>query len=134
MTGQAALVCPPQTREEPNRAGRAKVRRPRLCPECLTPVHSRQPAKLFCSAPHKRTYANRWIARGAVLAPIAAAARATRDGTRGTADQRADGRQAARDARLLMQMWKEDDAAAGRLPAVDYMAFRYRHGLVEVIR
>jgi hypothetical protein len=32
---------------------------------------------------HKRAYNNRWLTRGAVLAPLAAAARITRGGSRG---------------------------------------------------
>jgi hypothetical protein len=66
------------------------------------------------------------------------AARQTRGGTRGTDDQRAIGRKARADPDQLMQKWKEDDAAAndgrGRMSALDYVALRYRLGLVDLIR
>jgi hypothetical protein len=69
------------------------------------------------------------VKRGAVLAPLYAAARATRGGTRGDT---ATGQRARRDSDLLIQRWRDEDEAAGRMPAVDYVAARYRHGLVEV--
>jgi hypothetical protein len=99
------------------------------CPECLTAFARKQPTQLFCSPQHKRAYANRWTVRGAVLAPLYAAARATRGGTRGDTST---GSRARADADFLVQKWKDEDAAAGRMPVTDYVAARYRLGLVEV--
>lgn len=101
------------------------------CPECMVPfpIRRSQPRQLFCCREHKRAYNNRWLTRGAVLAPLYAAARATRGGTRGNA---ATGARARRDAEQLAQRWRDEDAAAGRMPVVDYLAERYRLGLVEV--
>jgi hypothetical protein len=91
----------------------------------------RQGHQLFCTPAHKRAYNKLWEKRGAVLAPLYAAARVTRYGTRG---DRATGAKARRDSDLLVQMWIEEDAAAGRMPVTDYVAARYRAGLVEVYR
>lgn len=99
------------------------------CPECLQPVARIQPTQLFCCPQHKRAYNNRWLQRGAVLAPLYAAARATRGGTRG--DKRT-GARARADADHLVQRWRDEDAAAGRMPVTQYMAERYRLGLVDV--
>jgi hypothetical protein len=103
-----------------------------LCPECLAELQGARPRQIFCSTPHKRAYNNRWLTRGAVLAPLQAAARATRNGTRGQAGAREAGRKASRDANHLLQRWLEEDRAAGRMPTVEYVALRYRHGLVDV--
>jgi endogenous inhibitor of DNA gyrase (YacG/DUF329 family) len=113
----------------PNARSKAPLRFARRCPECGADFTGRQPAQLFCSVEHKRTYNNRWMKRGAVLAPLYAAARATRNGTRGDA---ATGKRASSDANHLIQRWKDEDAAQGRMSAVDYVAARYRLGLVEV--
>jgi hypothetical protein len=130
MSGVAVLDAPDLRAED---ASEAPVRAtyPRTCPECGTAFGAAQRGQLFCSTSHKRAYNNRWLKRGAVLAPIAAAARATRDGTRG---DRNTGRQASIDANRLLQMYQEEDARAGRLSVVDYMAARYRLGLVEIFR
>lgn len=126
---QAVLDAPPETAaaaEGPAQAPRAQW----CCPECGHAFDRRQPGQLFCSKEHKRTYNNRWLKRGAVLAPLYAAARATRGGTRG---DKATGAKARRDADFLVQRWREEDAAANRASAVDYVAARYRLGLVEVM-
>lgn len=99
------------------------------CPECLGPVKRRQATQLFCSPEHKRAYANRWVARGSVIAPLYAAARATRGGSRG---DKATGTRARADAEHLVQRWRDEDAAVGRMPVTAYVAERYRLGLVEV--
>lgn len=117
-------------------AGAAPARRTapgflRTCPECSTTFQAAQRGQIFCSRVHKRAYNNRWLKRGAVLAPIFAAARVTRNGTRG---DKATGAQASHDANLLAQLWQDEDAAAGRMPGVEYMALRYRLGLVDVLR
>lgn len=104
---------------------------PRTCPECACDFVAPQPGQLFCCPKHKRAYNNRWLKRGAVLAPIFSAARVTRNGTRGDRDT---GSRASTDANRLVERWKEEDAAAGRLSVVDYMAARYRLGMVEIFR
>jgi hypothetical protein len=101
---------------------------PNACPECLAPFVARSWQQLFCCPAHKRLYNNRWLKRGAVLAPIAAAARATRNGTRGN---KLVGTRASTDSNRLLERWKEEDERAGRMPVVDYMALRYRYDLVE---
>lgn len=102
----------------------------RTCPECSTAFVAPQPGQLFCCLVHKRAYNNRWLKRGAVLAPLQAAARATRGGTRG---DKATGARARCDADRLIQRWRDEDREAGRVPVVEYMATRYRLGLVEVV-
>jgi len=133
MNGQAVTDAPP-----PNAAGGAAPasapRLPRGCPECLARVSSPQPAALFCSPEHKRAWHIRARSRGGVLLALAMAARQTRGGTRGPEHQRAIGRRARADADQLMQRWKEEDRAAGRMSAIDYITLRYRYGLVDVVR
>lgn len=111
--------------------GRAKPAAPtyrRTCQECSTDFFAAKPNQLFCCREHKRAYNNRWMKRGAVLAPLAVAARYTRNGTRG---DKATGSRANTDANRLMERWKQEDEAAGRIFTVDYVANRYRLGLVE---
>jgi hypothetical protein len=125
---EAVLDAPPQTAAG---AQRPRCGYRRTCPECGTAFIAPQPGHIFCRTGHKRTYNNRWLTRGAVLAPIVGAARATRYGTRGDKET---GKRASSDANRLIQRWQEEDAAAGRMSAVDYMALRYRLGLVETLR
>jgi endogenous inhibitor of DNA gyrase (YacG/DUF329 family) len=99
------------------------------CPECLAPFKAIQRHQLFCTKACKNAFHQRWRTRGAMLVPLAAADRATRGGTRGNT---AIGRRARGDSQMLLQRWREEDAAAGRMPMVEYMAERYRLGLVEV--
>jgi hypothetical protein len=129
MKARAVLDGPP-TPPESEAGAFLRDGTPKLCPECLT--HLRKGRRgLFCSAACKRAHNHRWARRGAVLAPIFAAARATRDGTRGDV---AIGKAASRDANLLEQLWRDEDRAAGRMTAVDYMRLRYRLGYVDVLR
>lgn len=99
------------------------------CAECMSPFQRVQSAQLFCCREHKRAYNNRWLKRGAVIAPLYAAARMTRGGSRG---DKITGARARGDAEHLVQRWNDEDRAAGRMAAVDYVAARYRFGLVEV--
>lgn len=95
------------------------------CPECsqaFKPVHPRQ---LFCSAAHKTAFHNRWTVRGRALAPVAVAARITRDGSTGDTDI---GKKARRESRHLMDRWAREDREAGRMSQVDYMRERWRIG------
>lgn len=123
---KANLVGAPETGAEQGRGDPGSTRPTRTCPECLAAVVSVQPNKLFCCTAHQKDYANRWIARGSVLAPLQAAARQTRGGSRG---QKAVGARARREAEQLLQRWKEEDAAKKRMSAIDYVAIRYRLGL-----
>jgi hypothetical protein len=101
------------------------------CPECMAPFRRRQPHQLFCCTSHKRAWHNRWMGRGAVLAPLQASARATRGGSRG---DKPTGSRARADAEHLLQRWKDEDAGAKppRMPIDRVVAERYRLGLVEV--
>ncbi len=124
----AVLDGAPETAVEAPAGAKAGGYR-RTCPECTVEFLAAQRGQLFCCTKHKRAYNNRWLKRGAVLAPIYAAARETRFGTQGR--DKHTGQMAATDANRLVVRWKEEDAAAGRMSAVDYMAARYRLGLVE---
>lgn len=101
----------------------ASVRPP--CPECtkpFEPVHSRQ---LFCCPAHKKAFHNRATVRGCALAPIAMAARITRDGCQGDTET---GAEARRESRRLMDAWAREDREAGRMSMVDYVRARKRIG------
>ena len=97
------------------------------CPECGAAFLAVQRHQLFCSHPHRRAWHNRWMKRGAVLAPLQATVRITRGGSRG---RKGIGRIARCDAERLLQNWKEEDSAAGRMQIDQYMEMRYRLGLV----
>lgn len=127
---EAVLDTAAQSATTLSGAASGSTRPPWRCPECLTAFRPKQGGQLFCCRVHKRIYNNRWLARGAVLAPLYAAARTTRGGSRG---DRETGAKARRDADQLVQKWKDEDAAEGRMPAVEYVAKRYRLGLVNVI-
>lgn len=131
MTVQSVLDGPAEAAVRRNGCIAPGSAKARACPECGERFLPVQWTQLFCGAAHKRAYNNRWAQRGAVLAPIYAAARVTRNGTRGDRDT---GRKASADAHTLVQRWKDEDAAAGRMPAIHYVALRYRLGLVDVVR
>lgn len=128
MSG-AVLDATAQTALPADREAVRSSRPLRACAECAGAYVPSQHGQLFCCHKCKRTYNNRWLKRGAVIAPLYVAARATRGGTRGDT---VTGAKARRDAEHLAQRWKEEDAAAGRMSAIAYMAARYRLGLVEV--
>ena len=96
-----------------------------FCPECRQPFQRIHPRQLFCCAAHKRTFHNRATVRGCTLAPIAIAARITRDGSRG---DRETGKAARNESRQLMDRWAREDREAGRMSMVDYMRARARIG------
>lgn len=60
-----------------------------------------------------------------MLAPVAVAARITRDGCTG---DRELGKKARRESRYLMDKWAREDREAGRMSQVDYMRERWRIG------
>ena len=97
----------------------------RPCPECgasFAPVHAFQ---LFCSPAHRDTWANRQTVRGRVLTPLVIVARITRDGTRGN---RETGKRAAADSAQLIQRYRDEDLAAGRMAWPEYLSRRYEIG------
>jgi hypothetical protein len=104
----------------------------RRCPECpalpnypapfFTAKHPRQ---IFCCGKHKREWEDRTRRRGSQLYTFAVTARLTRGGTRG---DKTTGAKAHADADQLMQRWRDEDSAAGRMSATDYLRLRYALG------
>lgn len=96
-----------------------------ICPECgraFTPRHWRS---LFCSAAHRAAWHNRATVRGRTLTPLVMATRQTRGGTRG---DKATGKAARSMADQLMQKWREEDRAAGRIDQAEYVRRRLAMG------
>lgn len=60
-----------------------------------------------------------------MLTPLAMVARLTRQGTRG---DRNTGRRATSHFNVLVQQYRDEDLAAGRMPWVEYLALRYAAG------
>lgn len=98
------------------------------CPECGGTVTPRGPRQLYCSPACKRAWQHRAAVRGRQILPHIMAARATRDGTRGDEGAREVGAHAAFLARQLLQQWRDEDAAAGRMDAVRLAQLRRRFG------
>lgn len=96
------------------------------CPECLQPFPVGRGRKIFCCPAHKRAWEARSRLRGLQLYPFAVVARVTRGGTRGA--KIFTGTRAQRDADFLIQQWREEDAAAGRMSTTEYLDLRYRLG------
>ena len=95
------------------------------CPECLASFAPAHPLQLFCSPAHRDAWNNRYTVRGRVLTPLAIVARLTRDGTRG---DKQTGRRAAVEQAILIQRWRDDDRAAGRMEWPEYLRRRYAIG------
>lgn len=106
--------------------------RTKPCAECAAafPV-IRGKRQLFCGNPCKQTNENRWTVRGKRLVVLLMASRQTRDGTRGTTEQRTAGRKAAAMMRELMQAIKDEDAAAGRADALSLFTARLKMGHLD---
>lgn len=102
---------------------------PRPCPECMVPFEPKVANQLFCTPQHKADWNNRATARGRVLTPLSMTARITRDGTRGSVDDRAAGKRAAKRYRNLIQQHRDEDRAAGRMPWPEYSRRRTELGL-----
>lgn len=98
----------------------------RPCPECGTDFVARNPGALFCCPAHRKAWNNRWTVRGSQLAQYQAVARLTRDGTRGKPDDRTIGKRCAAAARRLLQRWRDEDRAEGRMDATEFMHRRLR--------
>ncbi|QIG79952.1 hypothetical protein [Stakelama tenebrarum] len=84
--------------------------------------------QMFCAPTHNAAWNNRATARGRVLTPLAFVARITRNGTRGSDEARKAGREASNQQNTLIQRWRDEDRAAGRMEWGEYMARRYRLG------
>jgi hypothetical protein len=93
----------------------------RPCPECGVLHKPRQAGTLFCCPAHRDAWNNRQTVRGRVLTRYVIAARITRDGTRGTPDQRAYGRKAAQIMRRLINRYRDEDRAVGRMDMADFI-------------
>jgi hypothetical protein len=102
---------------------------PYICPECLAAFKPNHWRSLFCCAEHKRAWHKRASVRGARLYAFAGAARETREGTRG--ELRA-GREAARLRNMLLQTWRDEDRAAGRMMQAEYIRRRMQLGFCEI--
>lgn len=101
---------------------------PRPCPECMKPFEPKVANQLFCTAQHRAAWDNRATARGRVLTNLSMVARITRNGTRGTEEERATGRQASHLHNSLIQRHRDEDRAAGRMAHPEYLARRLRLG------
>ena len=101
---------------------------PRPCPECMKPFEPKVVNQLFCCPAHNAAWNNRATARGRVLTPLALVARITRNGTRGSPEERRVGREASNHHNALVQRHRDEDRAAGRMPWAEYMIRRYRVG------
>lgn len=106
---------------------------PRTCPECGKLFEPNRRNQLFCSAQHKAAWENRATVRGKVLAPLAFAARATRNGTQGPQDLREIGRRASNAQNRLIREWRDEDHAAGRMDATTFLRQRVKHGLFDLV-
>lgn len=95
------------------------------CPECLQPYVAVHPRQIFCCDAHKKAWEARSRLRARQLYPFATVARLTRGGTRGLIFT---GRRALADQDVLIQRWRDEDAAAGRMSAVDFLNLRYTLG------
>jgi uncharacterized OB-fold protein len=101
---------------------------PRTCPECGKLFEPNVANQMFCTPPHNAAWNNRATARGRVLTAYSMVARVTRDGSRGTPEHRAAGKRAARKHRKLIQAYRDEDRAAGRMGWADYMILRFQLG------
>lgn len=94
------------------------------CPECGGPVVVRNKRQqIFCSDPCRKAHHYRDGVRGRQLMQYAMAARQTRNGSRGNAEV---GSLASSRMNNLMAAWRDEDAKAGRMDAVQLAALRNR--------
>jgi hypothetical protein len=105
---------------------------PRICPECTRLFEPNRRNQLFCTSAHKRDWENRATVRGKVLTPLAAVARMTRNGTRGADDLRDIGRRASNRQNQLIREWRDEDRAAGRMDAGEFLRVRLKFGLFDL--
>lgn len=125
QNGRSAATAVPGINPAPASPRRVVTR---CCSECGGEFIAAAYNQMFCTRDHKRAFHKRQEARGAVLTPLAMAARITRDGTAG---DKATGKKARSDSRALIAMWAAEDRTAGRMSMVDYVAARYRIGIMS---
>lgn len=100
----------------------------RRCPECLvavTPSQASGGRNMFCCTEHKTAHNNRQTVRGRRLTSLAMAARITRGGSR---RNKGAGKSARFTADKLLDRWNAEDRDAGRMPADEYQALRFKLG------
>jgi len=95
------------------------------CPECNQRFFMAHPRQIFCKPIHKKAWETRQRLRGLQLLPFVVPARVTRNGSRG---DKVTGKRAGRDADFLIAQWRDEDKAAGRMGASDFLKLRYRLG------
>jgi len=101
---------------------------PRCCPECRKLFEPKVFNQLFCKPQHNADWNNRATKRGRVLTQYSMVARITRDGSRGTAEQREIGKRAASSHRRVIQRFRDEDREAGRMEWADFMILRVKLG------
>ena len=101
---------------------------PRTCPECGKPFEPKVVGQLFCEPEHNTDWNNRQTKRGRVLTPLVIAAVATRNGRSGSAEEREAGKRACREQNRLIQRYRAEDRAAGRMDWRAFNALRFKLG------
>lgn len=119
-----ALDAPSPAASRPERRTHGQ----RTCPECLATFEAKDAGQLFCTPPHRRAWNNRWTVRGAVIAPLAAVARVTRNGSRGSEAGRLSGWRAGQQVDALLARYRREDRAERRMDWEQYLALRYATG------
>lgn len=99
-----------------------------ICPECMEEFERHYGGQLFCKTQHRRDWNNRATVRGAMLAPLSMVARITRNGTRGTPEEREVGKRASSNHNRLIQKWRDEDKVKKRMPWARYLILRYAAG------
>lgn len=103
------------------------MQQPHPCPECGAPVVQTVPprhGRIFCSQACRKAHHYREGIRGRKLMMYAPAARATRNGTRGQGAE--VGAHATARMNQLLADWRDEDARAGRMDAVQLATLRRR--------
>lgn len=101
---------------------------PHPCPECMQPFPPNHPHQLFCCDAHRQAWRARDTKRGRQAIALDMVCRITRDGTRGTHEERALGKIAGVERRRMLQEWRDEDRKAGRMPWPDYLKRRIAVG------
>lgn len=104
---------------------------PRPCPECMRLFEPKVANQLFCTPQHNVAWSNRTTARGRVLTASSMTARITRDGSRGTEEEREAGKRAAKQYRTLIQRYRDEDREVGRMAWPEYSRRRTELGLEQ---
>ncbi|WP_109808389.1 hypothetical protein [Sphingosinithalassobacter portus] len=94
----------------------------------MKPFEPNRANQLFCTPAHNTAWNNRATTRGRVLTPLSIVARITRNGTRGTSEARKAGREASNHHNTLIQRYRDEYRAAGRMEWPEYMRRRFAAG------